>query len=116
MLSETMLALRVTDMEYAPEIARLIRAGAQDLRMAGVRLGGTVTITTATDDTTGNVTVTDTSTIEDDAVITAIITYCRAHFGSPSDYDRLVASYDLQRRQLANAHGYTDFLEEVVEP
>ena len=115
MLNEAMLALRVTDMEYAPEICRLLKAGETDLRMAGVIIGGRCNfqITQTTDPETEEITVTvkDVSTITDDAVKTALITYTRAHFGSPADADRLAASYDLQRRQLANATGYTDFME-----
>ena len=112
MLKEAMLALRVTDMEYAPEICRLLKSAETDLKMAGVVISGTCVFVITEDEQTGAVTVTDESTITDDAVITAMITYTRAHFGSPADYDRLAASYDLQRRQLANATGYTDFLEE----
>ena len=115
MLKEAMLALRVTDMEYAPEICGLLKSAERDLKIAGVVTGGICSfqITHTTNQTTGEVTVTvnDLSTIRDDAVITAMITYARMHFGSPEDYDRLAASYDLQRRQLANATGYTDFLE-----
>ena len=118
MLKETMLACRVTDMEYAPELCRLLKAAEKDLEMAGVVISGTCVfvITETTDQQTGEVTVTvtDNSTITDEAVQTAMITYTRAHFGSPADYDRLAASYDLQRRQLANATGYTDFLEETA--
>ena len=116
MLKEAMLAMRVTDMDYAPDICRLLKSAEKDLKIAGVVIQGTCvfTITETTDQTTGvtTITVTDNSTIEDDAVQTAMITYCRAHFGSPPDYDKLAASYDLQRRQLANATGYTDFGEE----
>ena len=117
MLKEAMLALRVTDMEYAPEICGYLKSAETDLKMAGVIIQGTCefVITETTDEldpTAKTVTVTDNSTITDEAVKTAMITYCRMHFGSPADYDRLAASYDLQRRQLANATGYTDFLEE----
>lgn len=115
MLKETMLALRVTDMEYAPEIRRLLIAGKRDLEIAGVTITGDIVITITEDEQTGVITATDSSTITDDLVITALITYCRANFGSPTDYDRLAASYDLQRRQLANATGYTDFGGETEE-
>ena len=116
MLKEAMLALRVTDMEYAPEICGYLKSAETDLKMAGIVIQGTCAfdITEAADALDPNattVTVTDNSTITDDAVKTAMITYCRMHFGSPADYDRLAASYDLQRRQLANASGYTDFLD-----
>ena len=111
MLKEAMLALRVTDMEYAPEICGLLKSAETDLKMAGVQPGGTCVFVIAEDAETGTITVTDNTTITDDAVKTAMITYVRAHFGSPADVDKLTASYDLQRRQLANATGYTDFME-----
>ena len=113
MLKETMLAMRLTDPEYETEICRLLKSAEKDLKIAGVIPGGecVFTFTEGTDPETGEtvLTVTDDSTIRDESVQTAMITYCRAHFGSPPDYDKLAASYDLQRRQLANATGYTDF-------
>ena len=116
MLKEAMLAMRVTDMDYAPDICRLLKSAEQDLKIAGVVIQGTCvfTITETTDPTTGEmtVTVTDSSTITDEMVQTAMITYCRKNFGAPHDYAQLAESYDLQRRQLANATGYTDFGEE----
>ena len=116
MLKEAMLAMRVTDMDYAPDICRLLKSAEKDLKIAGVVIQGTCifVITETEDQTTGETTITvdDNSTITDDTVKTAMITYCRANFGSPPDYDKLAASYDLQRRQLANATGYTDFGEE----
>lgn len=115
MLKEAMLALRVTDMEYAPEIRRLLYAAKIDLEAAGVVITGSLDITvTETEDPETHettVTATDNSTITDEWVQTAMITYVRFSFGSPADHDRLAASYDLQRRQLANRTGYTDFLE-----
>ena len=115
MLKEAMLALRVTDMEYAPDVKRLLYAAKTDLEAAGVVIQGTcdITITETEDPETHEITITatDNSTITDDWVQTAMITYVRFGFGSPPDYDRLAASYDLQRRQLANRTGYTDFLE-----
>lgn len=117
MLREAMLALRVTDMEYAPEICDYLMAAEKDLKMAGIIIEGTCDFTiTETpdplDETATVVSVEDNSTIEDTAVKIAMITYVRMHFGSPADYDRLAASYELQRRQMANATGYTDFGEE----
>ena len=115
MLKEAMLAMRVTDMDYAPDICRLLKSAEKDLKIAGVVIQGTCAFVINEDtDTDGvtTITVTDNSTITDDTVQTAMITYCRANFGSPPDYDKLAASYDLQRRQLANATGYTDFGEE----
>ena len=117
MLKEAMLAMRVTDMDFAPDLCRLLKSAEQDLKIAGVVIQGTCVfvITETTDQTTGEttITVTDNSTITDEMVKTAMITYCRMNFQSPPDYDRLAKSYDLQRRQLANATGYTDFGEET---
>ena len=113
MLKEAMLALRVTDMEYAPEICGYLKAAELDLKMAGVDTGGICSfkVTETTDQSTGvtTITVRDDSSIRDELVKTAMITYVRAHFGSPADHERITASYDLQRRQLANATGYTQF-------
>ena len=117
MLKETMLALRVTDMEYAPEICDMIKAAEKDLKIAGVQLGGTVAfdISVEEDQETGEetITVNDNSDIEDKLVLQAMKTYVRMHFGSPADYDKLNASYKVQREQLANATGYTNFGEEA---
>ena len=117
MLDEVMLALRVTDMEYAPEICDLLEAAYLDLSIAGVVIDGecSFNITQTTDQQTGEVTITveDNSDIEDKLVLQAMKTYVRMNFGSPADYDKLNASYKVQREQLANATGYTNFGEEA---
>ena len=111
MLKEAMLALRVTDMEYAPDIKRLLIAGKKDLEIAGVTIAGDIVITITEDQQTGAITATDSSTITDNLVITAIITYAgaRGNYAGAEERAKLDASYDLQRRQLANATGYTNF-------
>ena len=118
MLKEAMLALRVTDMEYASDIKRLLIAGKKDLEIAGVTITGQILITITEDPQTGAITATDASTITDDLVITALITYAgaRGNYAGADERAKLDASYDLQRRQLANATGYTDFLEPDPEP
>ena len=111
MLQEAMLALRVTDMEYAPEICQYLKAAELDLRMAGILPGGECdfVITVTTDQ---EIQVTDNSTITNEAIQMAMLTYVRMHFGSPADYDRLAASYDTQKGQLMNATGYTTWGDE----
>ena len=118
MLKEAMLALRVTDMEYAPDIKRLLIAGKRDLEIAGVQITGEIAITITEDLQTGAITANDASTITDDLVITAILTYAaaRGNYAGAEEKARLEASYDLQRKQLANATGYTDFLEPEPTP
>ena len=113
MLNEAMKAVSATDMEYASEVADLLNAAYLDLQIAGVVIDGEVdiTITESTDQTTGETTITaeDNSTITDPLVIQAMKTYVRANFRNPPNYDRLAAAYKLQREQLANATGYTNF-------
>ena len=103
MLNETKMALRIKTDIYDGEIARLIEAAVGDLGIVDVEAAGvSMTITT---DATGE-TVQDDSTITDQLLIRAIITYVRLHFGSPDDYDRLERSYNEQKAQLITASGY----------
>ena len=104
MLKETRLALRITSTAYDAELAQLIMAAAGDLtHSAGVPVEG-VSLTVTWNQ--GTATVTDSSSITDDLLIRAIITYVRMRFGSPEDYDRLKAAYDEQKAQLQTATGY----------
>lgn len=87
MLDDVKKALRLTTTAYDSELGDLISAGLADLGVAGV-----------TEDDTA------------DALIkTAVITYCKIHFGSPADFDRLKRIYDEQKAQLSMATGYTDW-------
>lgn len=106
MLSEAKLALRVTATAYDAEIVSLLKAAVLDLKAAGVVIDGSVSISI---DSEGN--VTDESTITDDLILRALFTYCRLHFGSPADYDKLAASYELQKVQLMHADDYTEYEE-----
>lgn len=100
MLKETKMALRITTTAYDPEIARLILAAVGDLGIVDVTAAGVV-FTINQDGT-----VTDTSTISDQLLIRAIITYVRLNFGTPDDYDKLYQSYWEQKAQLISATGY----------
>lgn len=85
MLTAVKLAMRIVTTAYDAEISSLIAAACADLGIVGVSA--------------------ETTTV--DPILTrAIITYCRLHFGSPEDYDRLKASYDEQKAQLITATGY----------
>lgn len=103
MLSETKMALRIKTNVYDGEIARLIEAAVGDLGIVDVDAAGVSFIISAT--TTGEI-VTDNSTITDQLLIRAIITYVRLHFGTPDDYDKLERSYNEQKAQLITASGY----------
>lgn len=87
MLEKVKLALRITTNAYDSELTDLIDAAKLDLGIAGVVLPETL-----------------------DAIVSrAVVTYCKVHFGSPDDFDRLKASYDEQKAQLSMATGYTNW-------
>ena len=104
MLKEAQKAMRVTASLYDSDIMDLLIAGARDLEIAGVVIPGRISYTVGTDDA-----VTDTSAMKDKLVQRALITYARAHFGSPADYDRLAESYETQKVQLMHAAQYTRY-------
>ena len=89
MLDKVKLALRITTDAFDDELTDLISAARLDLGIAGVVVPEEI----------------------DALVGRAIITYCRVHFGSPDEYDRLKAAYDEQKAQLMVATGYTVWTE-----
>lgn len=101
-LAAVKLAMAITVNSYDGELSDLIDAAFLDLGIAGVVVPTPVT----TEDGKGG-----TITTYDKLVLQAVKTYCRAHFQSPADYDRLKASYDEQKGQLMIATGYTDWGE-----
>ena len=81
MLDDIKLALRVAGDDFDSELNNLIAAALLDLKIVGVS-----------------------NRSETDALIkTAVITYCKIHFGEPDEYDRLKKSYDEQKAQLSMA-------------
>lgn len=88
MLEAVKLALAITVDDFDSEIEDLIKAALYDLGTNGIRA---------------------LSLQEDPLVIQAVKTYCRAHFHSPADYDRLLAAYEEQKGHMMNCTGYTDF-------
>ena len=118
MLNECRKAMRITTEAYDGELCSLMDAGARDLRIAGVKLPGTVSFQLVTS-TVGTVTTSyyqDDSTLTDALVMRAIFTYARMLFGSPDDFERLKESYGVQKVQLMHATGYTDYGEPEPEP
>lgn len=88
LLPEVKTALRIKTVVFDDEITDLIEAALLDLGVAGV---------VWTEDTI------------DPLIKRAVITYCRVHFGTPDDYDRMKRSYDEQKAQLATNTGHTDW-------
>lgn len=85
MLEKVKLALRLTTDAFDSELNDLIAGAMADLQhFAGILIEDQ----------------------SDPLIVRAIVTYCRMNFGSPSDYERLKASYDEQKAQLQVAAGY----------
>lgn len=91
MLDKVKMALRISTTALDDELADLITSALADLGLAGI-----------IDEVLAEGTCPK-------IVQTAVITYCKMHFGLPEDYDRLKASYDEQKAQLMTATGYTDW-------
>lgn len=108
MLSEAKLALQVSAEQYDAEIASLLMAGANDLKIAGVVFEGEVSFSVAND------TVTDNCTVTDELIKRALFTYAgsRANWVTESKAARFKESYDEQKAQLMHADGYTTWGDE----
>ena len=94
-LNKVKLSLRIAedDDNFDSELVDLIKSCLIDLGFAGV---------------TNHIEI---SSI-DEAVLTAIKTYCKIHFGDANGVeilDRLKASYNEQKAQMGMATGYTDW-------
>lgn len=74
------------DTEYDEEIQDLIDAALLDLGLAGVE----------------NLDTTDA------LILRAVTTYCKMNFRNPTDYDKLLDSYNMQKAQLGMAIGYVE--------
>lgn len=85
LLATVKQAMRISTNAYDDGITQLINAAIKDIGVVGVNFESTTT---------------------DNLLIQAVITYCRLNFGTPSDYDRLKASYDEQKAQLISCTGY----------
>ena len=88
-LDKVKMALRISTDAFDDELMNLIASAEADLGIAGVDVPSSL----------------------DAICTTAVITYCKLHFGAPDDADRFKASYDEQKAQLSTASGYTDWRE-----
>ncbi len=93
MLDKVKLALRITTDAFDSELEDLMAAALSDLGLAGVAWKS--------------------AWPEADPLLTrAVVTFCKANFGEPYQYDRLKAAYDEQKAQLQMATGYTNWGED----
>ena len=103
--------LPVSGDDYDGQIIAQINAAVMDLtKTAEIVLPGDVAI--SRDDSTGA--VTDSSTLEDDYVITAIATWCNMRIGNPPNYDNLLKAYEAMKGSMRISKEYTTYGEATV--
>ena len=99
LLEQTKLALHISNSVFDQQILDLIAAGIADLRHCGIQFE-VVTTTTVEG-------LPEDYSIADPLPRQAVITYVRKSMGSPADYDRLAASYDMQKGQMRASMAYS---------
>lgn len=88
LIAAARMAKRITTTAYDTQISALLDTAMLDLGVAGVLVPSTASV----------------------LVDQAAITFFLMRFGEPDNYDKLKASYDEQKAQLATCTGYTDWL------
>lgn len=103
--------LPVSGDDYDGQIIAQINAAVLDLtKTAEIVLPGDVSI--SRDDSTGA--VNDSSTLEDDYIITAIATWCNMRIGNPPNYDNLLKAYESMKGSMRISKEYTTYGEATV--
>ena len=111
MFQEVKDTLPVSGDDYDAQIIREIKACALDLTTsAEIKLPGAIAITREQDQQ-GNWTITDSSTLTDELIITVISTWCNMRIGNPPNYDNLLKAYESLKGQLRLSKTYTHYGE-----
>ena len=112
MLKECRKALKIRTEDFDDDLCSLMKAGAQDLRTAGVVIPGTVNFKLVTT-TSGQTTTSyweDVSTLKDELVMRAIFMYTDwIFFKDAPNQETKHQIYELQKGQLMHASDYTDY-------
>ena len=113
MFQEVKDTLPISGDDYDAQIIMEIKACALDLTTsAEITLPGTIAIT-RTQSQQGVWTITDTSTLTDELIITAISVWCNMRIGNPPNYDNLLKAYESLKGQLRLSKSYTQYTAEV---
>jgi len=113
MFQEVKDTLPISGDDYDAQIIMEIKACALDLTTsAEITLPGTIAIT-RTQNQQGVWTITDTSTLTDELIITAISVWCNMRIGNPPNYDNLLKAYESLKGQLRLSKSYTQYTAEV---
>ena len=97
MLERVKLAMRISTTVFDAELLDLIAAAIADIKHAGAQF--------EVETTEENGVATDYA-VTDPLASTAIVTYVRMMFGSPADFDRLKAAYEMQKGQMRESMAY----------
>ena len=113
MFQEVKDTLPISGDDYDAQIIMEIKACALDLTTsAEITLPGTIAIT-RTQNQQGVWTITDTSTLTDELILTAISVWCNMRIGNPPNYDNLLKAYESLKGQLRLSKSYTQHTAEV---
>ena len=108
MFAEVKESLPISGDDYDGQIIREIKACALDLTTsAEITLPGTIAISRNAE--TGA--ITDTSTLTDELIMTAIATWCNMRIGNPPNYDNLLKAYESLKGRLRLSKTYTQYGE-----
>jgi len=117
MFEEVKDTLPISGDDYDAQIIREIKACALDLTTsAEIILPGTIIITRTQDPQTGEWTITDSSTLTDELIITAISIWCNMRIGNPPNYDNLLKAYESLKGQFRLSKTYTHYGDTEEEP
>jgi len=115
MFQEVKATLPISGDAYDAEIIMQIKACALDLTTsAEITLPGTINIT-RTQQQSGAWVITDTSTLTDELIITAIATWVNMRIGNPPNYENLLKAYESLKGQLRLSKTYTQYGEADAE-
>ena len=114
MFAEVKESLPISGDDYDAQIIREIKACALDLTTsAEIVLPGNIAITrtheAATTSEPERWVITDSSTLTDELIITAISIWCNMRIGNPPNYDNLLAAYNSFKGQLRISGNYTNY-------
>ena len=108
MFAEVKDTLPISGDDYDAQIIREIKACALDLTTsAEIILPGTIAITRSAQGV-----ITDTSTLTDELIITAISIWCNMRIGNPPNYEQLERAYNRLKGQMRLSRRYNGGTEE----
>lgn len=103
MFAEVKDMLPVSGDDYDAQIITQIKAAALDLtRTSEIIMPGEINISLNAE--TGA--ISDTSTVTDELIITAIATWCTMRIGNPPNYDQLRAAYESMKGSMRLSGSY----------